>query len=67
MERAMVGGVDSEAELAAARLRMQAEQQITSQRERDRLRREEGEEQYLGRLLVLTVAAVLYVVFFELF
>jgi len=63
----MVGGVDSEAELAAARLRMRAEQQITSQRERDRLRREEGEEQYLGRLLVLTVAAVLYVVFFEFF
>jgi len=61
----MVGGIDSEAELAAARLRILAEQQCTSQTERDRLRREEGEEQHLGRLLVLTVAALIYVVFFE--
>lgn len=55
------GGVDCEAELAAARLRMKLEQDTTSLAERERLRRQEGEEQFEGRLLALAVVGVAYV------
>ncbi|MGF1628398.1 MAG: hypothetical protein ACFCUT_02905 [Kiloniellaceae bacterium] len=58
----MVGGVDFEGELAAARLRMKLEQEAGSLAESQRLRREEGREQFEGRLLVLAVVGVIYVV-----
>lgn len=54
------GGVDCEAELAAARLRMRLEREIPLA-ERERLRRVEGEEQFEGRLLVLALAGIAYV------
>src|SRR3546814_20841637 len=53
------GGADCEAELAAARLRMTLEQNM-SLAERERLRRREGEEQFEGRLLALAVVGLLY-------
>ena len=53
------GGVDCEGELAAARLRMRLEQEGTLA-EIERLRREEGEEQFEGRLLALAVVGILY-------
>jgi hypothetical protein len=53
------GGVDCEAELAAARLRMTLEQDV-SLAERERLRRQEGEEQFEGRLLALALVGVAY-------
>ncbi|MGD1877534.1 MAG: hypothetical protein ACFB13_08555 [Kiloniellaceae bacterium] len=56
----MVGGVDYEGELAAARLRMRTEQNAASLAESQRLRREEADEQLYGRLLVLALVAVLY-------
>ena len=57
------GGIDYEGELAAARLRMKLEQDAASLQESQRLRREEADEQLMGRLWALTVAAVLFVVF----
>lgn len=54
------GGIDCEGELAAARLRMRLEQEATLA-EAQRLRREEGREQFEGRLLVLAVAGIVYV------
>jgi hypothetical protein len=57
------GGIDYEGELAAARLRMKAEQQAASLEEAQRLRREEAEEQFTGRLWALTVVALLYALF----
>jgi hypothetical protein len=54
------GGVDCEGELAAARLRMKLEQDA-SLAESQRLRREEGREQFEGRLLALAVVGVVYV------
>lgn len=61
----MVGGLDYEGELAASRLRMKLEQDaaVTSLAESERLRREEGEEQFRGRLWALTVMAVIYVLY----
>ncbi len=61
----MVGGLDHEGDLAAARLRMKLEQDaaVTSLAESERLRREEGEEQFRGRLWALTVMAVIYVLY----
>ena len=61
----MVGGIDHEGEWAAARLRMKLEQEValTSLAESERLRREEGEEQFRGRLWALTVMAVIYVLY----
>jgi hypothetical protein len=56
----MVGGADYEGELAAARLRMQLEQQAASPVELQRLRLAEGREQLVGRVLVLALAAVIY-------
>jgi len=55
------GGIDYEGELAAARLRMKLEQDAGSLAESQRLRREEGREQFEGRLLVLAVVGVIYV------
>ena len=55
------GGVDCEGELAAARLRMKLEQDATSLAEIERLRRDEGREQFEGRLLALAVVGVAYV------
>ena len=55
------GGVDCEGELAAARLRMKLEQDATSLAEIERLRRDEGREQFEGRLLALAVVGVVYV------
>jgi hypothetical protein len=54
------GGVDCEGELAAARLRMKLEQGA-SLAESQRLRRDEGREQFEGRLLALAVVGVAYV------
>lgn len=59
----MVGGIDYEAELAAARLRMRLEQEAGSLAEAQRLRREEAREQMLGRLAVLILIAVIYAAF----
>lgn len=59
----MVGGIDHEGDLAAARLRMKLEQDAGSLAESERLRREEGEEQFRGRLWALTVVAVIYVLY----
>ena len=50
----MVGGIDHEAELAAARLRMKAEKDAGSLQESQRLRREEADEQFMGRLWAMT-------------
>ena len=55
------GGIDYEGELAAARLRMQLERDATSLAEIERLRRDEGREQFEGRLLALAVVGVAYV------
>lgn len=55
------GGVDYEGELAAARLRMKIEQEAGTLVEGQRLRLEEGREQFEGRLLALAVVGVLYV------
>ena len=55
------GGVDCEAELAAARLRLRLEHDGIPLAERERLRRQEGEEQFEGRLLALALAGVIYV------
>ena len=57
------GGIDYEGELAAARLRMKLEQDAASLQESQRLRREEADEQFMGRLWALTVVAVLFAVF----
>jgi hypothetical protein len=54
------GGTESEGEWAAARLRMRLEQGMTP-REIDRLRREEGRENFDGRLLALAVVGAVYV------
>ena len=54
------GGVYCEGELAAARLRMTLEQRV-SLAERERLRRQEGEEQFEGRLLALALVGIAYV------
>ncbi|MEQ8356496.1 MAG: hypothetical protein RH942_13215 [Kiloniellaceae bacterium] len=54
------GGIDYEGELAAARLRMKLEQNV-SLAEGQRLRREEAAEQLFGRLLALVMAAVFFV------
>ncbi|MEO3429144.1 hypothetical protein AAFN88_09825 [Pelagibius sp. CAU 1746] len=59
----MVGGIDHEGELAVARIRMKLEQNAGSLAESERLRREEGEEQFRGRLWALTVTAVIYVLY----
>jgi hypothetical protein len=61
----MVGGIDHEGELAVARIRMKLEQDaaMTSLAESERLRREEGEEQFRGRLWALTVMGVIYVLY----
>lgn len=59
----MVGGIDHEGDLAAAKLRMKLEQGAGSLQETQRLRREEAEEQLRGRLWALTVVAVCYVLF----
>ena len=59
----MVGGIEHEGELAAARLRRQMEQEAGSLRESQRLRREEAEEQMHGRLWALTVVGVIYVLY----
>jgi len=61
----MVGGADYEGELAAARLRLALEQSLPPA-EGQRLRAAEAREQFVGRLLVLALAAVVYglVVFF---
>lgn len=59
----MVGGLDYEGELAAARLRMKLESDAPTLAESERLRREEGEEQFRGRLWALTVVAVIYVLY----
>jgi hypothetical protein len=56
----MVGGIDYEGELAAARLRMKLEQNAGSLAESQRLRREEANEQLFGRALALGLVAVLY-------
>jgi len=55
------GGIDYEGELAAARLRMKLEQEAGSLAEGQRLRREEGREQFNGRLLALAAVGILYV------
>jgi len=55
------GGLDYEGEMAAARLRMKLEQEAGSLAEAQRLRREEAKEQLLGRLAVLVLAAVFFV------
>ncbi len=55
------GGLDYEGEMAAARLRMKLEQEAGSLAETQRLRREEAKEQLLGRLAVLALAAVFFV------
>ena len=54
------GGVDYEGELAAGRLRMKLEQDSASLAEIERLRRDEGREQFEGRLLALAVVGVAY-------
>jgi hypothetical protein len=54
------GGIDYEAELAAARLRMKLESEMPLA-EAQRLRREEGQEQWNGRLLVLAFVGIVYV------
>lgn len=59
----MVGGIDHEGDLAAARLRMKAEQGAGSLSESQRLRREEAEEQMNGRLWALTAVAICYVIY----
>ena len=59
----MVGGIDHEGDLAAARLRIRVEQGAGSLRESQRLRREEAEEQFSGRLWALTVVGLLYVLY----
>jgi hypothetical protein len=59
------GGVDCEGELAAARLRMKLEQDATSLAEIERLRRDEGREQFEGRLLALAVVGVAYALVVE--
>lgn len=59
----MVGGIDHEGDLAAAKLRMKVEQGAGSLRESQRLRREEAEEQLNGRLWALTVVALIYVLY----
>lgn len=56
----MVGGIDYEGELAAARLRMKTEQNAASLAESQRLRREEADEQLYGRLLAFGLGAVVY-------
>jgi len=55
------GGIDYEAELAVARLRMKLEAEAGSLAENQRLRREEAREQLEGRLLALAIVGVLYV------
>jgi hypothetical protein len=55
----MVGGVDYEGELAAARLRLAHGAGTAAEEERSR--REEGEEQFEGRLLALALVGVAYV------
>jgi len=55
----MVGGVDYEGELAAARLRLAYPAETAA--EAERRRREEGAEQFEGRLLALALAGVAYV------
>lgn len=55
------GGVDCEAELAVARLRLRLEHDGIPLAERERLRRQEGEEQFEGRLLALALAGIAYV------
>jgi len=57
----MVGGLDYEGELAAARLRMKLEQAAGSIAESQRLRREEAREQLLGRAAALAVVVVILV------
>lgn len=62
----MVGGVDHEAELAAWRLRLQQDRDVPDRNDgeraaRRRLIRQEGEEQFEGRLLALAVVGVVYV------
>lgn len=57
----MVGGVDYEGELAAARLRLAHRPDTAA--EAERRRREEGEEQFDGRLLALALVGVAYVLF----
>ncbi len=59
----MVGGIDHEGDLAAAKLRMKIEQGAGSLAESQRLRREEAAEQFRGRLWALTVVAVLYALY----
>lgn len=54
------GGVDCEAELAVARLRLGLGPPGETLAERERLRREEGEEQFEGRLLALALVGILY-------
>ncbi len=57
----MVGGIDHEGDLAAAKLRIRVEQGAGSLRESQRLRREEADEQFTGRLWALTVVGLIYV------
>ena len=59
----MVGGIDHEGDLAAAKLRIRVEQGAGSLRESQRLRREEADEQFTGRLWALTVVGLLYVAY----
>ena len=59
----MVGGIDHEGDLAAAKLRIRVEQNAGSLAESQRLRREEAAEQLRGRLWVLTVVAVIYALY----
>ncbi|GAB4234310.1 MAG: hypothetical protein Tsb0032_39850 [Kiloniellaceae bacterium] len=56
----MVGGIDHEGDLAAAKLRIRVEQNAGSLAESQRLRREEAEEQFNGRLWALTIVALIY-------
>jgi len=56
----MVGGIDHEGDLAAAKLRIMVEQNAGSLAESQRLRREEAEEQFNGRLWALTIVALIY-------
>src|SRR3546814_15568977 len=59
-DRGMIGGgADCEAELAAARLRMTLEQNV-SLAERERPRRREAEEPFQGRLLALAPVGLAY-------
>lgn len=59
----MVGGIDHEGDLAATKLRIRVEQGAGSLRESQRLRREEADEQFTGRLWALTVVGLLYLAY----